>query len=179
MESILTIERLTPDSAQSLLPDLARLLQDAVDGGASVGFLPPLDRAEAEGYWRGVCDALLTPYRILLVARQADALVGTVQLGLASFPNGAHRAEVMKLLVHSAYRRNGVGRRRMAAVEAEARRAGRTTLVLDTLEGDPAGQLYTALGYQRAGAIPEYAAIGDGSLQPTVVYYKLLAKNGA
>jgi len=44
--------------------------------------------------------------------------------------------------------------------------------VLDTLLGDPAEQLYLGLGYISAGVIPHYAAIGDGSLQPTHLFYR-------
>lgn len=177
MLAMFTIQRLDAAAVQAALPDLARLLQDAVNNGASVGYLPPLSSAEAEGYWRSVMDALHTPYRILLAARQAGSVVGSVQLGLESRPNGRHRAEVMKLLVHTSQRRQGIGRGLMVALEEEARRARRTTLVLDTLAGEPSEHLYATLGYRRAGAIPEYAAIADGSLQPTVVYYKLLDKD--
>jgi len=62
----------------------------------------------------------------------------------------------------------------MTAIEAEARSAGRTTLVLDTRAGDPSETLYAKLGYQRAGIIPEYARSTDGNLHATVFMYKLL-----
>lgn len=160
--------------AAARLPALVELLRDAVDGGASVGYLPPLDAAEAEAYWRGVIAALDTPYRLLLVAVEGGQVVGTVQLAMESRPNGSHRAEVSKLLVHSAHRRRGVGQALMRALEDAARIAGRTTLVLDTLQGDAGERLYQRLGYHVAGVIPQYARVGDGSLQPTVFYYKLL-----
>lgn len=165
------------DSAEAAvrLPALVALLRDAVDGGASVGYLPPLDPAEAEAYWRGVIAALDTPYRLLLVAVEDDQIVGAVQLAMESRPNGSHRAEVTRLLVHSAHRRRGVGMALMRALEDAARIAGRTTLVLDTLQGDAGEQLYRRLGYLIAGIIPQYARVADGSLQPTVLYYKLLA----
>jgi acetyltransferase len=168
------IVRLTAAQAEQRLPELAALLQDAVNGGAAVGFLPPLPLAEAAAYWREVVSALGGAGRILLVAIQEGALVGTVQLDPAMRPNGLHRAEVTKVLVHSAHRRQGVGRALMLAVEAEAARAGRTTLVLDTRLADAGEPLYASLGYQRAGIIPEYARSADGTLHATVVMYKLL-----
>lgn len=170
------MEIIALDSAEAAehLPALVELLRDAVDGGASVGYLPPLDPAEAEAYWRGVLAALDTAHRILLVAVEDGQLVGTVQLALESRPNGSHRAEVSKLLVHSAHRRRGIGQALMRTLEDTARIAGRTTLVLDTLQGDAGEQLYRRLGYLIAGVIPQYARVGDGSLQPTVLYYKLL-----
>jgi ribosomal protein S18 acetylase RimI-like enzyme len=168
------IRRLSAEEATTALPALADLLQDAVHSGASVGFLPPLDDAEAQAYWQGVVAALRTPWRILLVAQTETELTGTVQLGLESRANGSHRAEVMKLMVHTTHRRGSIGRALMAALEAEARLAGRTTLVLDTRAGDPSEQLYTQLGYCRAGVIPEYARSANGALHSTVFMYKLL-----
>ena len=165
------------DAAQTAarLLELSALLQDAVDAGASVGFLPPLSVAEALDYWREVVAALAGPGRLLLIATQAGALAGTIQLDLASRPNARHRAEVAKLMVHTAFRRQGIGRALMRTIEAEAARAGRTTLVLDTRQGDPSEALYASLGYLRAGTIPEYARSADGRLHTTVFMYKLLA----
>jgi ribosomal protein S18 acetylase RimI-like enzyme len=170
------IERLTPEATIEALPALVALLRDAVEGGASIGFLLPLTEADAIQYWQDVVTALRGLHRILLVVRIDQNIAGTVQLDLASRPNGIHRAEVAKLMVHTAYRKQGVGRALMHAIEKEAQLAGRTTLVLDTREGDPSEHLYTKLGYVRAGIIPEYARSTDGSLHTTVLMYKLLKK---
>jgi hypothetical protein len=62
----------------------------------------------------------------------------------------------------------------MLALETQARRLGRTTLVLDTRQGDPSELLYRSLGYQSAGAIPAYARSADGTLHTTALYYRLL-----
>lgn len=170
------ITRLTPSEAQASLPDLVTLLRDAVDSGASIGFLPPLAPETAVAYWQEVIEALPTG-RVLLVARDSRRLTGTVQLDPAGRPNGLHRAEVAKLMVHTSRRRQGIGRALMEAVEDEARALGRTTLVLDTREGDPSEALYRSLGYTAAGRIPAYARSADGSLDATVFYYKLLVSS--
>ena len=86
-------------------PALVALLRDVVNGGASVGFLPPLGAEEAGGYWDGVAKALQGGRR-LWIARRADGIIaGTVQLDLELRANGNHRAEVMKLMVLTATRR--------------------------------------------------------------------------
>jgi ribosomal protein S18 acetylase RimI-like enzyme len=129
---------------------------------------------EADAYWQSVEDALRTPYRILLVAQQGEQVVGSVQLDLVAKPNAPHRAEVMKLMVLPAARRQGIGRTLMHAIEAQAQTNGRTTLVLDTREGDPSEQLYQSFGFIRVGAIPQYVISEDGSMSATVIYYKLV-----
>lgn len=153
-----------------LLTQLAQLLVIVVEDGASVGFLPPLERREAEGYWLGVHG----PHTLLWVAEDEGRVTGTVQLHLSPKPNGSHRAEVAKLLVHPHARRRGIGRRLMHHLEAAARRLGRTLLVLDTREGDPSNDLYLALGYQLAGRIPRYARSAGGKLDASLFYYKEL-----
>jgi hypothetical protein len=62
----------------------------------------------------------------------------------------------------------------MSAVEAVAREAERSLLVLDTREGDPAETLYLALGYIKYGTVPQYARSADGSLDDCVFFYRIL-----
>ncbi len=168
----LPITRLDRARAAALIPSLAALLQDSVDGGASVGFLPPLAAAEAEAYWRSLLPEIEDGSRLLFAACAGDHVLGSVQLGLAQRPNSRHRAEIQKLLVHTRARRQGLATRLMRAAEAAAQAGGRSLLVLDTLLGSSAEVLYRGLGYLSAGVIPHYAAIGDGSLQPTHLFYR-------
>jgi acetyltransferase len=175
----LAIDVLDAAQAERELRALAGLLKDAVDSGASVGFLPPLSEAEAEAYWRGVIEAIRDGSCVLLVAREANGtLVGTAQLLLAMRANGLHRAEVAKVIVHTTARRRGIGRALMLALEERARRLGRTTLVLDTRRGDPSEGLYTSVGYTLAGVIPRYARSANGALDPSAFYYRVLSEGG-
>lgn len=168
------IKHLNSETTTPVIPKLTALLQNAVENGASIGFLPPLSEKEANEYWGEVGSALKTPYRILLIATEGGEVIGTVQLDMASRANGSHRAEVCKLMVHTKHRGRGVAQALMHAIEEEAHSAKRTTLILDTREGDPSEKLYTKLGYKRAGSIPEYARSADGSLHATVFMYKLI-----
>lgn len=162
-------------AAEAHLQDFADVLIDAVRGGASVSFMLPFGRDDALAYWRRVLDHVAAGEVVLLGASTGDRLDGTVQLHLDTPPNQPHRADVAKLLVHSRARRGGLGRALMAAAEAEALRRGRRLLTLDTLTDNPAARLYDGLGYTRAGAIPGYALMPDGSgPETTVVFWKRL-----
>lgn len=175
MTEAVMITTLSATEAEAALPELLAVLRDAVEGGASVGFLPPLADEEGDAYWRGVVAAIAGGSRVLLIARcDGGPILGTVQLDLATRANGSHRAEVSKLLVSRAARRRGLGRALMTALEREAWRLGRTTIVLDTRQGDPSERLYAGLGYHLVGAVPQYARSTDGSLHATTFYYKLL-----
>ena len=171
----LAIEALTPATLADREDELVDILVDAVEDGASVGFLAPLRRDEARAYWRSVRDAMADGSRILLVAgAPGQRATGTVQLDLAMRTNGRHRAEVVRLLVHTSARRHGLGRRLMQEIESRALALGRTTLVLDTREDDPSERLYRSLGWVLVGVIPKYAKSSSGSLDGSAFYYKLL-----
>ncbi|WP_426493301.1 N-acetyltransferase family protein [Hymenobacter sp. 102] len=170
-----TIRQVAAPEVAPLVPVLTELLRDAVDGGASMGYLPPLVSAEGEAYWQEVGAAVAAGTTLLLVAEEDGQVLGTGQLVLATKPNARHRAEVSKLLVHSRAYRRGIGRQLMLALEDVARQHSRSTLVLDTLQGAGSELLYQGLGYTAAGVIPQFARTAGGALEGTVVYYKLLS----
>jgi GNAT superfamily N-acetyltransferase len=151
----------TVDDAQ--IDELAGVLIDCVEGGASVSFMLPLTRDVAAGA------------RALLVAEDAHGVCGTVQLLLDLPENQPHRADVAKMLVHRRARRQGLGAALMRGAEATARECGRTLLVLDAVTGGDAARLYEHLGWTRVGVIPGYALFPQGGLCDTTVYYRDLA----
>ncbi len=167
------IRRLSATEAANAVDALADVLIDCVQGGASVSFMWPLPRAKALAFWRRVADGVARGERLLLVAEDAQhRIVGTVQLVLDMPDNQPHRAEVAKMLVHRAARRQGVAERLLQALDAEACAAGRTLLVLDTVTGGDAERLYARCGWQRAGSVPGYALMPDGAPCSTTYFYK-------
>ncbi|MDQ2101365.1 GNAT family N-acetyltransferase [Azospirillum isscasi] len=160
---------------RSLRADLEALLEDAVNSGASVGYHAPLAPHWKRAFWDGVAGLLTGGAHRLLVARGPEGeLLGSVQLSLCTKPNGAHRAEVQKLLVFTRCRRSGVARRLMEALEETARGLGRSLLVLDTLKDDSGEPFYEATGWHWAGRIPGYTVEADGAFHDTVLFYKTL-----
>lgn len=156
------------------IPALTTLLIDAVDDGASVGFLPPLSRATAIAYWKNVNLALQANEHLIVAAFDQSGLVGSVQLRFASLPNSTHRAEVMKLFVLRRARRRGLARALMICIHNAALRNGRTLLIADTRVGGAAERLAEQLGYVKVGIIPKYARSADGKLDGTVIMYRWL-----
>lgn len=169
-----TIEKLNAEQAHRHVAALGELLRDSVEGGASVGYILPLPQAEVEQYWHGVIAEVAAGTKILLIAWADGEIAGTVQLELATKPNGRHRAEVQKLLVLRRFRGRGIAGQLMSALEEEARAAHRTLLILDTIQGDTAERLYPKWGFVQSGIIPNFATFPDGRMGDTVVFYKLL-----
>ena len=112
-----------------MIVELARLLIDCVESGASVSFMSPLSMEKASTFWYRVAAATARGERALLVAEDSAGIIGTVQLVLDLPENQPHRADVSKMLVHRRARRQGVGAAmlRRAALRMCAARQCRTS----------------------------------------------------
>jgi GNAT superfamily N-acetyltransferase len=162
-----------PDAA---LDQLASVLVDCVEGGASVSFMAPFSQADGLAYLRKVADAVASGDTVLLAAKLDGKIVGTVQLGLDTPPNQPHRADLKKMLVHRSARGRGIGAELLAQIEVEAIRRGRWLLVLDTVPGENGYRLYKRAGWIESGIIPNYALFPDGRFCDTAVFWKRLDK---
>lgn len=170
-----TISQLDGERFTAAIPQLALVLVDAVDGGASVGFVHPFTPADAEQWWRTVTGGVVQGSTLLWTAADEEGVVGTVQVKLTvAYSNGRHRAEIAKLLVHRRARGHGIGRALLAVAERGAAAAGVSMLMLDTQTDSPAEFLYASAGWTRFGVMPDHAADPAGVLQPTTFFYKRL-----
>ncbi|MFJ8861384.1 GNAT family N-acetyltransferase [Streptomyces sp. NPDC102451] len=154
--------------------ELAALLIESVEGGASVGFLAPLDRETAATWWRDRAAAVESGSQQVWIARDDERVAGTIGLARAAMPNARHRAEVAKLVVRPSARGRGVGRALLTAAERSAADQGLTLLVLDTETGSDAERLYRSAGWTLCGSVPDYAADPYGTLRATTFYYRAL-----
>jgi GNAT superfamily N-acetyltransferase len=169
-----TVRVVASTELEELLPALVELLRESVDGGASLGFLPPLTHQEARRYWLSLATELRAVSRLLFAAYVADRLVGSGQLALPRWTNARHRAEVQKLLVGAAHRGHGIGRTLVQAMHGSAWQRGRSLLLLNARRGDPAETFYKRLGYQEVGVIPGYTVGAAGETYDNVAMYRLL-----
>jgi GNAT superfamily N-acetyltransferase len=156
------------------IDELATVLIDCVEGGATVGFMVPITRDRAVSFWRRIAQGVAEGKRVLLIAEDESGVCGTVQLILDLPDNQPHRADLSKMLVHRRSRREGLAAELMRAAEAAALESGRTLLVLDAVTDGDAARLYERLGWVRVGKIPEYALMPEGGLCGTTYYYRQL-----
>lgn len=170
----MTIRLLQATEAAARLDELFEVLWGCVTEGASIGFTERDNPQPVRHFWQQQLPALAAGDKHLLVAEQEGKVVATVMLVTAMPPNGLHRAEVCKLLVHPTARRTGLARQLMQRVEALAQSLQRELLVLDTRVGDAASALYDSLGWQESGIIPAYALSVTGERDATRIMYKML-----
>ena len=174
MSGAADISVLSAPISDAVLEQLASVLVDCVEGGASVSFMAPFTQEQGLAFFRKVANSVVTGDTVLLAAKLDGKVIGTVQLGLDTPLNQPHRADVKKMLVHRSARGRGVGADLMARVEEEARKLGRWLLVLDTVPGDNGYRLYRRAGWTESGIIPDYAMFPDGRLCDTALFWKRL-----
>ena len=160
--------------AEANIEGLAQILAEAVEDGALVGYVLPFDKAMARTYWHGMLASIDCGERVLFCVLADDRIVGTVQLYLSPEPNAPHRGEVYKLLVGRDFQRRGIGAALMQAVEGEARRYGRTLLLLDTAEGGAGERLYRRTGWREIGAVPNHFVDPHGRPKTSIYFMRVL-----
>jgi acetyltransferase len=168
------IQELKTTPSLELFSQLVGLLQDAVDGGASVGYLAPLATAEARNYWMAALEEVARGERTVLLAFAGNELIGCVQLMLTTRVNARHRAEIQKLIVHRQAQGKGLGRTLLDAIERVAEQKARTLLLADARQGGPGERLFSRAGYTAVGTIPRYQRGPEGHFDSTVIFYRNL-----
>lgn len=154
------------------IPGLAELVLDAVAGGSSINFLADVTVEQATAWWEARAGSVATGQISPFVALLNGRIVGSTLLRRSANPNSPHRAEIGKVIVARAARRRGIGRALMQAAEDRARQDGRWMLVLDTVAGSAADELYRSMGWQVTGTVPDYALHPDGHPEAATFFWK-------
>jgi GNAT superfamily N-acetyltransferase len=170
------IDVLRPADYPAAIPDLAALLVDAVESGASVSFLSGLDLPRATLWWQARTADVDSGALVMIVARGWDRIVGCAGLAPATTENGRHRAEVVKVLVLRSHRGRGVASAILQRLESVALGLGRWLLVLDTAVDVGADRLYLGQGWREVGIVPDFAMGTSGELVGTRFMWKRLAR---
>ncbi|KAF5361421.1 hypothetical protein D9758_006217 [Tetrapyrgos nigripes] len=193
----ITIFVCPPTCLPSEIPGLAALLKEVVDENIPLNFCQPFSLKDAEAWWGDLQKGVDAGTEIVILAhKHADdldqhekqsgesentwsgrRLVGCVILYLAQKTNAFHRGEIGKLLVTKEERGSGVGKRLMDCLEDQARKHGRTILVLDTETGSPAEKFYDRTGWIKVGDLPDVVYLPDKSaLSSCTFYYKRISR---
>lgn len=171
-----TVEQAGDKLRPADLHDLCDAADEAIRAGGGFGWVTPPGREIMERYWRGV---LIVPERILFIGRLDGVIAGSAQLIRPARNNEAqsHACSLTTAFVASWARGNGVARRLVQAVEAEARTLGFRILNLDVrATQDAAIHLYERAGFTRWGMHPNYAWV-DGRPVAGHYYYKDLTSS--
>jgi GNAT superfamily N-acetyltransferase len=154
-ERVLLLEEADPigETARQLIDELCTEMSERYGSPPS-----PFSSAEATA-----------PRTTFVVARLGERAIGCGALRLLD----AHTAEVKRMYVAPAGRRQGVARRILMDLERRAREFGYCAIRLETGIRQPEAQrLYESLGYQRIAAFGPYAG------NPLSVCYEKIIEPG-
>ncbi|GAA1846850.1 hypothetical protein GCM10009836_28020 [Pseudonocardia ailaonensis] len=99
------------------------------------------------------------------LARVGEALAGVVFLQPGVGPVVAHRATVLRLMVHPDRQGEGFGARLLSAAGDRARSLGLEQLILSARGGTGLPELYRHLGWTEVGRFPRALRVGPGDVR--------------
>ncbi|GJN66906.1 GCN5-related N-acetyltransferase (GNAT) domain-containingprotein [Purpureocillium lilacinum] len=189
-----TVLPFDPKAHAHLTPYLAAIHASCITHDRAIAtFLPPLSHEKLLSWWKErIAEVNDGKRRIWILVGESshDAptltataptgrpkgpeVMGVVMLAMPYSETGPFRGAVEKLLIHKSWRGKGGATALMAALEADAAKLGRTTLMLDTETGSPAEALFKKLGYTELGKIPKYGLSPTGELKDGTFFYKQL-----
>jgi len=168
------IVSLSADGVRAAADELAQLLLDAHASNMALGLRGPLTAEHARETWLDTAARLDPERRVLLVALEDGAVVGTVQVVRAEAENGQHRAEIVRLAVRRDRRGSGIGKALLEAAAERARQLGLRVLWLSTHAGTASDRFYEAAGWSRLGELPLYSERPDGTFVGSAFYFREL-----
>lgn len=151
------------DLTDPVLDSLTRMIGGLVSDGAALGWTDPPTREELEDLLRGIVDGPEHDACAVLALKGSEVL-GAGWWQRYAKPTQRQNADLDKLAVNPAAAGQGVGRRLLRMLLAEAETAGIEHLTLDLRQGnDRAEHLYASEGFREYGRLTDFVAPGDGT----------------
>jgi ribosomal protein S18 acetylase RimI-like enzyme len=130
----------SPQTSTQLLPSIARLHATCIETDHTLAtFLPPLSHDKILASWKEWSSQVEAGTRVIVVQLtggddpdskgEKQALAGVASLYMPETETGRHRSEIGRLLVSPEFRKRGLARKMMAALEGVARERGRWMVV--------------------------------------------------
>jgi ribosomal protein S18 acetylase RimI-like enzyme len=168
-----TVELVT-DADAALHAEVHRVLAAVTTLEGAVGWLHVPDEAEAAGWFDAEVRLAAAGRGGVAVVRLHGRVAALGVWARFSAPVVAQNAEVRKVMTHPDARGHGLGRVVVRALEEDARRAGVEVLLLD-VRGNNHGAiaLYSSLGWQEYGRIPDFIAVGSDRWDRCCFYREL------
>jgi acetyltransferase len=152
----------TPDGAPRLVRALGDLWLAVTRAGGAVGHTADEPEAHVRADAAAAVAEVVAGRQHLITAdgTAAGDLDGVVFLRPGSGPRVAHRADVLRLMVHPSARGRGLGRRLLDAAADRARALGLEQLLLSARGGTSLPEFYAGLGWTEVGRFPAALHLG-------------------
>lgn len=151
------------DPAAPPAPDqVHRVLAAVLELGGAVGWVTVPDRAESDRWLADRVAEVAAGRSRVVLASTGGQLAGLGRWSWYASPAVAVNADIRQVMVHPRSRGQGLARALVAALVEDARERGVETLTLDVRGNNHAAMaLYETVGFQVAGRLPDFVAVGD------------------
>lgn len=147
---------------EGLVDAAHRVVRGVMEQGGAVGWVHVPDRAETHAWLAGIAAEVAAGRTRAALVSAAGRLDAIGRWTWYAKPVVAVNAEVLQVMVHPDARGRGLAGLLVGALVADARAAGVETLTLDVRGNNHAAMaLYEAHGFQVAGRLPDFVAVGD------------------
>ncbi|KAJ3760529.1 hypothetical protein EV360DRAFT_68633 [Lentinula raphanica] len=192
------IVRVCPPSLyRSIVPQLAVLLKSCIDSNITMNFLQPFSLEDASEFWLTAEESVIQGKQLVMIAQEdtkepvtemvggsegpsndmthdpstvPPVVLGCVILYLAQTPNAKHRGERGHFPLGNSDVKK-IGKMLLDCLEDEARKDGRTIIILDTQTGSGAEKFYEHIGYCKVGVIPDASLAPDGKRYTSCTFF--------
>lgn len=142
--------------------------------GGAVGFLTDSPESDVRAAAEQVVDDVRAGRQEMLAMTAGGTLAGAVFLRRGTGPVVAHRAEVVRLMIHPDVQGRGWGTTLLAAAADHARTAGLEQLLLTTRGGTHLPAYYAKLGWTQVGLVPRALRLRSGEYRDEYQFQLLL-----
>ncbi|WP_219419505.1 GNAT family N-acetyltransferase [Pseudonocardia nigra] len=133
--------------------------------GGAVGFAPDAPEDEIHAAAEQAIEDVRAERQQLIVIGADDVFIGTVFLRRGAGPVVAHRATVLRLMVHPDLQGRGWGKALLDAAVAHATDLGLEQLRLSVRGGTDLLTFYPKLGWTEVGVFPAALRLGPGDVR--------------
>lgn len=133
--------------------------------GGAVGFVPDAPEPDIRAAAEQVVADVVAGYEQMIVVGSSTELLGTVFLRPGRGSVVAHRADLVRLMVHPGAQRGGWGRTLLDAAADRAREIGLEQLLLSARGGTTLPDYYRAAGWTPVGVWPGALRLGPADVR--------------
>lgn len=147
---------------EALVDAVDRVVRAVMERAGAVGWLHVPDRAETARWLAEIAAEVAAGRTRAALVTAGGRLEALGRWTWYAKPAVAVNAEVLQVMVHPDARGRGLAALLVGALVADARAAGVETLTLDVRGNNHAAMaLYEAHGFEVAGRLPDFVAVGD------------------
>lgn len=149
---------------------LIALYNDSLSSGTYIGYTEIISAQQSMSIIKGLNEKLDVNAIHLLLIKQGDSIVGSVQVTPSSMPNCRHSAELSKGIIASHCQGSGLMRQSFLQIALYCQEMGYEQVTLDVRYDSKPHLIWQKLGFKEFGVLTDYARVDGKKLRGAYMY---------